>query len=172
MVGSMTDALAATEAVTGRRVLVAGVGNIFRADDGFGPAVAARLAALPLPSGVRVWDVGIRGVHLAYDILDGGYESVIIVDAVSRGATPGTIHVIEPAVEGIPTGTMPDAHSMGPDAVLGVLKRLGARPPSLVIVGCEPGSLEDDMALTEPVNAAVADAVELVLQMLEPPRPA
>jgi hydrogenase maturation protease len=116
--------------------------------------------------------VGVRGVHLAYDILDGGYQRVIIVDAVSRGATPGTIHVIEPAVDGIAPGTMPDAHSMGPDAVLGLLKRLGGTPPSLLIIGCEPGSLEDDMALTEPVHAAVADAVDVVLRLLERARPA
>ena len=172
MVSSVTDGTAATAAVAGGRVLVAGIGNIFRADDGFGPAVAGRLAARPLPSGVRVWDVGVRGVHLAYDILDGGYERVIIVDAVSRGATPGTIHVIEPAVAGIAADAMPDAHSMGPDAVLGLVKRLGGTLPSLVIVGCEPGSLEDDMALTEPVNAAVADAVDVVLLLLEAPRTA
>ena len=165
----MTGATNATSAVTGRRVLVAGIGNVFRADDGFGPAVTARLAALPLPSGVRVWDVGIRGIHLAYDIFDGGYERVIIVDAVSRGAPPGTIHLIEPAVDGIAVDTMPDAHSMGPDAVLSVLKRLGATLPPLVIVGCEPGSLEDDMGLTEPVNRAIADAVDVVLQLLTPP---
>jgi hydrogenase maturation protease len=162
----VTGATTATSVVAGRRVLVAGIGNIFRADDGFGPAVTARLAALPLPSSVRVWDVGVRGIHLAYDILDGGYERVIIVDAVSRGATPGTIHIIEPAVDGIAVDTMPDAHSMGPDAVLSVLKRLGATLPSLVIVGCEPGSLEDDMALTEAVDAAIADAVDVVLQLL------
>jgi hydrogenase maturation protease len=168
----VTDRTAATAAFAGGRVLVAGIGNIFRADDGFGPAVAGRLAARPLPDGVRVWDVGVRGVHLAYDILDGGYERVIIVDAASRGATPGTIHIIEPAVDGIPPGTWPDAHGMGPDAVLGLVKRLGGMLPSFVIVGCEPGSLEDDMALTEPVNAAVGDAVEVVLRLLEAPRTA
>jgi hydrogenase maturation protease len=150
------------------RVLIAGIGNIFYADDGFGPAVAARLAALSLPDGVRVWDVGVRGVHLAYEILDGGYQRVIMVDAVSRGAAPGTIHVIEPAVDAIPPGALADAHTMGPDAVLSLLKRLGGSLPAVTIVGCEPASLDDDMALTDRVAAAVPDAVNVVLRLVNP----
>jgi hydrogenase maturation protease len=163
MLGS---AAAVASAGVAGRILVAGIGNVFRADDGFGPAVAARLAAIRLPDGVRVWDVGVRGVHLAYDMLDGGYQRVIFVDAVSRGAAPGTIHVIEPAVEAIPPGTLADAHGMGPDAVLRLLKRLGGALPPLLIVGCEPASLEDEMALTKPVAAAVARAVDVVIDLV------
>jgi hydrogenase maturation protease len=161
MIGSPPDA-------AGSRVLVAGIGNIFRADDGFGPAVAARLAAVPLPPGVRVWDVGVKGLHLAYEILDGAYQRLIIVDVVSRGAAPGTIHVIEPTLERAASAALPDAHAMGPDAVIGLLKRLGATLPSIVIVGCEPACLDDDMALTAPVAAAVADAVAVVLRLVAP----
>jgi hydrogenase maturation protease len=161
-------ATAATSAGSGRRVLVAGIGNIFHADDGFGPAVAERLARLPLPDGVRVWDVGIRGVHLAYELLDGGYGRVIFVDAVARGAAPGTIHIIEPDVDRVRPGPAADAHSMGPDAVLTLLTRLGGSLPPLMMVGCEPGSLDEDMALTEPVAAAVAVAVKVVLQLVSP----
>jgi hydrogenase maturation protease len=150
--------------------LVAGIGNIFRADDGFGPAVAARLGELVLPEGVRVWDVGVRGVHLAYELLEGGYQRVILVDAVSRGAPPGTIHVIEPALEEIAPAALSDAHSLGPDAVLSLLKRLGGTLPPLVIVGCEPASLDDEMCLTEPVAAAVDEAVAVVLRLVNSPR--
>jgi hydrogenase maturation protease len=149
------------------RCLVAGIGNIFRADDGFGPAVAARLTALALPDGVRVWDVGVRGVHLAYELLDGGYQRVILVDAVSRGAAPGTIHVIEPSVDRIAPTASPDAHAMGPDAVLSLLKRLGGTLPPVIVVGCEPASLDDDMGLSGPVAAAVADAVDVVLRLVK-----
>src|SRR6267378_249970 len=81
------------------RILVAGVGNIFLGDDGFGVDVARRLARAPMPENVTVADYGIRGVHLAYQLLD-EFELVVIVDAVSRGGMPGTLYVIEPEVGG------------------------------------------------------------------------
>jgi hydrogenase maturation protease len=77
------------------RILVAGVGNVFRGDDGFGVAVARRLAHEPLPPGVELRDYGVRGVHLAYELLD-GYDLLVLVDAVTRGSPPGTLYVIEP----------------------------------------------------------------------------
>src|SRR5262245_45363605 len=79
-----------------RRVLVAGIGNIFCADDGFGVEVVKRLASASLPDGVRVVDFGIRGVHLAYEMMDGNYDQVILVDALPQDAPAGTIVVIEP----------------------------------------------------------------------------
>jgi hydrogenase maturation protease len=152
--------------VASDRVLVAGIGNIFCGDDGFGPAVAARLAALPLPERVRVWDVGVRGLHLAYELLDSRYERVILIDAVSRGEVPGTVYVIEPEAGTIEPAALADAHSMGPDAVLGLLKRLGGAPPSLVIVGCEPARFAEDMTLSEPVAATIGEAVDVVLRLI------
>ncbi len=110
-------------------VLVAGIGNIFLSDDGFGVEVANSLAARSLPPGVRVSDFGIRGVHLAYELLD-GYEGLVLIDAVPLGEEPGTLVVIEPDADGSFTApdeaaAIIDAHSMSPSVVLGTLGRLG-----------------------------------------------
>ncbi len=145
------------------RVLVAGIGNIFFADDGFGPAVAQRLmrerADGAPPDGVRIEDFGIRGMHLAYELLN-GYAAAVIVDAVACGGVPGTLVVIEPT-EPIQTGP-PDAHRMDIGSVLGFLRLLGGVPPSLTIVGCEPESLEHGAALSATVERAVEAALPVV----------
>ena len=183
------------------KVLVAGIGNIFLGDDGFGVEVAARLARVELPDGVRVVDYGIRGMHLAYDLAN-GYDAAILIDATPRGGEPGTIYVIEPGpaeseseprpgagaaagqVDAPPaeagadageTGTgeadagaadasrLFDAHGMQPDVVLGMLDLLGgARPSQIVIVGCEPASVDYGMGLSEAVAASVDEAVRVV----------
>src|SRR6202035_5549577 len=106
-------------------VLVAGIGNVFLSDDAFGVEVATRLAARPVPPGVRVADFGIRGVHLAYELLD-GYDGLILIDAVPMGEPPGTVAVIETHPSGglaldSDTETVVDAHNMGPEVVLATL---------------------------------------------------
>ena len=107
-----------------KRVLIAGVGNIFLGDDGFGVEVARRPGTRTLPEGVRVEDYGIRAVHLAYELLS-GYDGLILVDAVSRGEAPGTVSVIEPDLaSGAGPGAM-DAHSMSPDTVFALMTSLG-----------------------------------------------
>ncbi len=116
------------------RLLIAGVGNIFLGDDGFGVEVAARLASAQLPGWAHVVDYGIRGMHLAYDLAN-GYESMILIDATARGSEPGTIYVIEPdlqpltgdaAVDGNP---LFNAHGMQPDVVFGMLGMLDSADP-------------------------------------------
>jgi hydrogenase maturation protease len=153
-----------------RGVLVAGIGNIFLSDDGFGVEVANRLAAGPLPPGVRVADFGIRGVHLAYELLD-GYDGVVLVDAVPMGEPPGTVAVIEPEADGTPVpddeAPVVDAHSMGPEVVLATLARLGGSVPRVYVVGCQPASLDEDMGLSPPVAAAVDGAVALCRQLID-----
>jgi hydrogenase maturation protease len=152
-----------------RRVLVAGIGNIFQTDDAFGVEVAARLAGLTLPPGVRVEDFGIRGVHLAYELLE-GYDTLIIIDAVPMGDPPGTLAVLEP--EAAPAAAPPDvapavdAHAMSPDVVLATLSRLGGSVERIFIVGCQPADLQDGMGLTPAVQAAVDGAVGLCLELL------
>jgi hydrogenase maturation protease len=149
-----------------RRVLVAGVGNLFLGDDGFGPEVARRLAGADLPEGVEVADVGIRGVHLAYQLLD-GYDLVVLVDASPRGGEPGSVYVIEPTVEASGAqAAMVDAHDMGPGAVLALLEALGGTPGRVLVVGCEPAEVGEGIGLSGPVAAAVDRAVEVVRELV------
>jgi hydrogenase maturation protease len=150
------------------RLLVAGVGNIFLGDDAFGCEVAQRLAARPQPDGVRVVDFGIRGLDLAYTLLD-GYDGAVLIDAAQRGRPPGTLYLLEvdpettasaAALPGIAT------HGMEPAKVLVLVREMGGRCPWLRVVACEPatfGSEEDPiMGLSAPVLAAVDGAVEMV----------
>lgn len=146
-----------------RSVLVAGIGNVFLGDDGFGVEVARRLVCCPLPEGVRVADFGIRGVHLAYELLE-GYEALVLVDAVPLGEPPGTLAVIEPGRSG-GSGEALDAHSMSPELVLATLERLGGSLDTVLVVGCQPASVEERIGLSPPVEAAVERAVELCLEV-------
>ena len=154
-----------SEAASGsRRVLVAGIGNIFCGDDGFGVEVVRRLAGVPVPEGVTVADFGIRGIHLAYDMLDGGYDRVIFVDALPQNAPPGTIAVLEAEAAAVgDEGAAWDAHSMHPAAVLDLLRRIGGRAPQVLVVGCQPAQLDEQMGLSLVVAAAVDEAVQVVL---------
>lgn len=152
------------------RVLVAGVGNLFLGDDGFGPEAARRLAGAPLPAGVRVVDYGIRGMHLAYDLLD-GYDTLVIVDAVSRGGDPGDLVVLEVGEDDLGNGDF-DAHGMEPTAMLASLGSLGGRLPRTLVVGCEPLDVSERIGLSAEVEAAVGRAVEVVTRLVtgEPER--
>ena len=152
------------------RVLVAGIGNIFLGDDGFGVEVVRHLAGASLPSRVRVADFGIRGVHLAYELLD-GYDALVLVDAVPMGEAPGTLAVIEPeppapSAEGDDVAPVVDAHSMSPGVVLGMLAGLGGTVRRIVVVGCEPSSVDEGIGLSPPVAAAVDAAVDLCRRLL------
>ncbi|HEY3860705.1 MAG TPA: hydrogenase maturation protease [Verrucomicrobiae bacterium] len=140
------------------RILIAGVGNIFLGDDAFGAEVARRMAGRTQLPGVRVADFGIRGIDLAYALMD-GYDRVIFVDAMRRGEPPGTLSVIEPSTPG--SGAM-DTHEMTPAKVLACAKSLGANVSNVLIVVCEPESCEPQMGLSETVEAAVEEAIALV----------
>jgi hydrogenase maturation protease len=153
------------------RVLCAGIGNIFFSDDGFGVEVARRLADLPVPEGVTVEDYGIRGIHLAYELLD-GYDALILVDAMPMGdEPPGTLVVLEPEIPS-PSGggdevtPVMDAHTMNPLVVLGTLVNLGGSVDRVLVVGCQPATIEEGMGLSEPVAEAVDRAVEMVSDLL------
>jgi hydrogenase maturation protease len=145
------------------RVLVAGVGNIFLGDDGFGVEVARRLADQQLPEGVEVADFGIRGVHLAYQLLE-GYDLAILVDASARGGKPGSLYVIEPTPGG--GDVLLDGHGMQPAAVLGLLEALGGPVGRVLVVGCEPAEVGERIGLSEPVGRAVGEAVRLVRELV------
>lgn len=150
------------------RVLVAGVGNIFRGDDGFGSAVMGRLAGHAWPEGVTAKDFGIGGIHLAYELVD-GWDGLVLVDAVDRSAEPGTLFVIEPdlaAAEAAPV-SMLDAHDLAPQAVLAMVPRLGGRLGRVRVLGCQPASLDDGLGLSAPVAAVLDDAAALVLRLVD-----
>lgn len=152
-------------------VLIAGVGNVFLSDDGFGVEVARRLTARPLPDGVEVADVGIRGMHLAYRLLD-GYRALVLVDTVSRGHDPGTLYLLEHDLDGPRENTAFDAHGMDPGALLGMLDGLargvGVERPveRVLVVGCEPASVDEGIGLTAPVAAVVDKAAEAVVDLV------
>jgi len=154
------------------KIFVAGVGNVFLGDDGFGVEVAKHLAGHLLPDGVTVADFGIRGVHLAYQLLE-GYDVLILVDAARRGEPPGTVFVLEPDFseedrnERGENGFILDAHSMDPELVLGMLESLGGKIGRVLIVGCEPETIEERMGLSEAVAHAVPGAARLVLEIVE-----
>ncbi|MDT5145475.1 MAG: hydrogenase maturation protease [Mycobacterium sp.] len=149
------------------RILVAGIGNIFLGDDGFGSEVV-RAAALPHddPS-VRVVDYGIRGTHLAYDLLE-EWDTLVLVDAVPSRGRPGTLHVFQVDHEDEPDSDAAglDAHSMDPAAVFAGLRALGGAPPYTVVVGCEAGSVDEGIGLTESVAAAVPRAARAVEEIV------
>ena len=160
------------------RILVAGIGNIFLADDGFGCEVVRRLAERELPDNVEVRDFGIRGMDLAYALMD-PYETVVFVDAVPGGEEPGTVYLIEAEVPEEGEVAL-DTHSMDPVKVIRLARVLGANIPRTLVVGCEPkvipgrkGGSEthpyDDvlMQLSEPVQRAVDEAVKLVVSVVE-----
>jgi hydrogenase maturation protease len=146
------------------RTLVAGIGNIFFRDDAFGVEVAGRLVGRLLPDGVRVEDFGIRGVHLAYELLD-GYDTLVLVDALSTGEAPGTVSVFEPSLDDLPGAAM-DAHTMDPGTVLATLAGLGGRVEQVLIVGCEPEAIDEGMGLSAPVAAAVDVAAQTVMDLV------
>jgi len=158
--------------VSRRRILVAGVGNIFLGDDGFGVEVVRRLAGRKLPEGAELVDFGIRGMDLVYALQD-DYEGVVFVDATPRGEKPGTVYIIEPEIEEEGEVVL-DTHGMDPLKVLKLARALGAKPSRILVVGCEPqvvlsGEDYDDMLmeLSEPVGTAVEEAAKLVESLVE-----
>jgi hydrogenase maturation protease len=149
------------------RVLVAGIGNVFLGDDGFGVALAQRVR--DLGEGVDVVDFGIRGLDLAYALCE--YDAAVLLDATPRGEAPGTLYVIEPDLEAIDVA--PEAHGMDPVKVLALARALGGAPPRTLVLGCEPlvrlpeDSEEIVASLSEPVAAALDGAERLLGELVE-----
>jgi hydrogenase maturation protease len=155
------------------RILVAGIGNVFLGDDGFGVEVAQTLAKSNFPSTVRVADFGIRGFDLAYALQD-GYEATILVDAFPRGQPPGTVSVIEPDLENPASGSAEEGfvqpHAMNPMNVLRMAAAMHGPLKRVLLVGCEPatfGGEEGKMGLSAPVEAAVQEAARVVTSLVE-----
>jgi hydrogenase maturation protease len=151
-----------------RSILVAGVGNAWLRDDGFGGEVARRLAERELPGGVSVMDAGTGGLDLAYEVMR-GYDALVILDVSKQGGEPGTLYVMEPAEDsvqgGIEDGEVINPHGMDPQTVLRFVKSIGAWPGRVVVIACEPADVQEmGWGLSAEVRDAVDRAVDLVLE--------
>jgi hydrogenase maturation protease len=154
-----------------KRILVAGIGNAWLKDDGFGGAVVKRLESRTLPEGAAVFDFGTGGLDLAYEVMR-GYDALLLVDVSRQGGEPGTLYVMEALKDdveaGIEDGQMINPHAMDPQTVLRFVKTLGAWPGKVVIVACEPAEVEEmGMGLSPAVQSAVDAAVGVVIETIE-----
>ena len=152
-------------------ILVAGIGNAWLSDDGFGGEVAKRLEQRELPPGVAVFDFGTGGLDLAYEVMR-GYDALVLVDVSRQGGEPGTLYVMEPSEDevaaGIEEGEQIDPHGMDPQTVLRFVKTMGGWPRKVVVVACEPDVVgKMGMGLSDSVAGAVDRAVAVVLEQIE-----
>ncbi|HET6173764.1 MAG TPA: hydrogenase maturation protease [Gaiellales bacterium] len=152
------------------QILIAGVGNAWMQDDGFGGEVVRRLGEGELPDGVKAEDFGTGGLDLAYEVMR-GYDALILLDVTRGGGPPGTLYVLEPEeaeiAAGIEDGEMIDPHAMDPQTVLRFVRAVSGWPGSVVVVACEPAEVEEPgLGLTPEVAAAVPRALGLVGEIL------
>jgi hydrogenase maturation protease len=157
------------------KILIAGIGNVLRGDDGFGPAVVLALEKEGgLPEGVRCVELGIGGVGLVHELMD-GYDALIVIDATDRGGAPGALYLLEPTVPD--SGEIPDSerhalatdmHQAIPSQSLIVARAAGVLPPLVRMVGCQPDETDDlSMELSPKLREAVPAAVRVIWDLLE-----
>jgi hydrogenase maturation protease len=152
------------------RILIAGIGNIFLGDDGFGVEAIQRLALQPWPDEVEVKDYGIRGLDLAFALLN-GYDLTILIDALPRGGTPGSVYVIEPDLDELGEADI-QTHNVDPVQVLKMVKAFGGSPAGRIrVVGCEPFTFGSEdvgyMGLSDPVLAALPETIATVNMLVQ-----
>jgi hydrogenase maturation protease len=153
-----------------KQILVAGVGNAWLQDDAFGGECARRLEARGVPDGVTVMDFGTGGLDLAYEVMR-GYDALVLLDASRQGEAPGTLYVLEPDMEElaqpIEDGDVINPHGMDPQTMLRFVGAIGGFSGRVIVIGCEPGEVDDvGLGLTPAVAGAVDRAVELVVETL------
>jgi hydrogenase maturation protease len=156
--------------VAEKQILVAGIGNAWLRDDGFGGEVARRLETRALPDGVTVADFGTGGLDLAYEVMR-GYDALVLLDVSRQGGEPGTLYLMEPDEEdfaaSIEDGELLDPHGMDPQTVLRFVRAVGGWPGKVVVIACEPAEVEEmGIGLSDEVGAAVERAVELVVETI------
>ena len=160
-----------TEPLRGtRQILVAGIGNTWLHDDGFGSEVTKVLGDRQLPAGVSVVDFGTGGLDLAYEVMR-GYDALILVDVSRQGEPPGTLYVMEAAEADVDAkiedGQMLDPHGMDPATVLRFVKYVGGWPGRVFVIACEPEEIEDvGFGLSPPVSEALHRAADVVLETI------
>jgi hydrogenase maturation protease len=154
-----------------KQILVAGVGNAWLQDDAFGGECARRLEVHGVPAGVTVMDFGTGGLDLAYEVMR-GYDALVLLDASRQGGEPGTLYVLEPDMEAlarpIEDGDAINPHAMDPQTMLRFVGAIGGFSGRVVVIGCEPGAVDDvGLGLTPAVASAVDRALELVAETLD-----
>jgi hydrogenase maturation protease len=154
-----------------KQILIAGIGNAWLRDDGFGGEVARLLADRELPEGVQVMDFGSGGLDLAYEVMR-GYDALILIDISRQGSAPGTLYVMEPSEDDVDSniedGQLLDPHGMDPQTVLRFVKYVGGWPGRVLVVACEPEVVEDvGFGLSDSVQEAVGRAVDVVLETVQ-----
>jgi hydrogenase maturation protease len=154
-----------------KQILVAGIGNTWFQDDGFGSAVVKALEQRTLPDGVTVMDFGTGGLDLAYEVMR-GYDALLLVDASRQGGEPGTLYVMEAHEADVATaiedGELVDPHGMDPETVLRFVKAVGGWPGKVLVIACEPGEVEEmGVGLTSVVTEAIDDAIELAVKTID-----
>jgi hydrogenase maturation protease len=154
-----------------KRILVAGIGNAWLSDDGFGGEVVKRLGRRELPEGAVVLDFGTGGLDLAYEVMR-GYDALVLVDVSRQGGEPGTLYVMEALEQevdaGIEDGQAINPHGMDPQTVLRFVKTIGAWPGKVLVVACEPATVEEmGLGLSDEVARAVDGAVDLVAKTID-----
>lgn len=162
------------------RVLIACVGNVLRGDDGFGVVVAEELTRRSLPTGAELIETGIGGMSIVQQLMD-GYDALIVVDTIDRGAAPGTICVLDPQVPDPQSLCMDEwrqqfsnLHLAEPSRVLLLARAAGVLPSRVVLIGCQPERIEVyEPTLTPTVQRAVPVAadrtIEIAASMLASP---
>lgn len=151
-----------------KKILIAGIGNIFFGDDAFGCEVAQQLMREQLPEGVRVFDYGIRSYDLAYALLEPN-DAAILIDAVPRGEEAGTVFLLELDINKLDNSENEsvNAHAMNPVAVLQLVRSFGGSPGEIYLVGCEPAVLEtEELGLSEKVQSAIPLALDMIRELL------
>lgn len=155
------------------RLLIAGMGNVLRGDDGFGVEAAKHLATSHSNGpDVRVIEVGIGGIHLVQELME-GYDMLVVIDAVDRGSSPGTVHLLEADVpdlaewaENERADFLADMHYTTPSKALVLARALGVLPP--VVYGCQPAETDAvGIGLTSSVAQAVPKAVDVVREIMQ-----
>jgi hydrogenase maturation protease len=152
------------------RTLIAGIGNIFLGDDGFGCETVRELQTMELPESVRLVDYGIRGLDLAYAMLE-PYENIVLIDAISRGGRPGTVYVLQPVKESVERDRSLNPHAMDPASLMALARSMGEIHAEIFIIGCEPedfgDELEGRMGLSDTVRSVLPEAARAAAELVE-----
>lgn len=147
------------------RILIAGIGNKLRGDDGYGPRVVEELSKMNLPKHVEAIDYGISSMKALLDLKD--YDAVIFIDAIDMGGKPGEIFIIKPSIDEMEKIAEMSLHEIDLNKILAMAKTLNTLPRKIIVIGCQPKNLSNKLRLSREVERAVRRTVKMVLEILE-----